>query len=214
MKIVLISDTHEKHEQVLIPECDVLVHAGDLTFRGEYKKVNRAINWLIEQPAKDIVFVAGNHDWLFEEEPDEIKRMLGSIARPNLHYLENNGVTIDGVKFWGSPITPRFFDWAFNCDRGEAIKKYWDKIPDDTDVLVTHGPPLGIQDTVSVRMGSEPLGCADLRQAVKRVRPKIHVFGHIHGGHGTLHRDETTFYNASVVDEAYKVVNEPFIAVI
>ena len=213
-RLVLISDTHEQHEQVKIPPCDILVHAGDLTYRGQKPEIERAVDWLSLQPAAHVVFVAGNHDWFFERFPEEAETLLKKY--PTLHYLENTTVTLMGVKFWGSPYTPRFFDWAFNCDRGD-IQKHWDLIPADTDVLITHGPPQDICDQAAPHLNSEHVGCYDLRETVKKVQPKIHVFGHIHGGYGsqatvgTDWQKKPVYYNASVVNEAYKVVNKPFL---
>jgi Icc-related predicted phosphoesterase len=205
MKLVLIADTHEKHNAVQLPEGDVLVHAGDLTYRGDFQAVLEATNWLRRQPFKHKILVAGNHDFLFEEHPEKARELLDGLI-----YLENESVTVEGVKFWGSPITPRFFDWAFNCDRAD-IFKYWDEIPGDTDVLITHGPPEGYLDQSAPHKSSEHLGCRDLLNAVLRVKPKVHVFGHIHGGYGYARFQETQFYNASVVNEAYKVTNAPWV---
>lgn len=208
MKIVLISDTHEQHEQVTIPKCDVLIHAGDLTYRGEIPAVKSALAWLDKQPADHVIAIAGNHDFLFEERPVIAKDLL---LRTRIQYLENSGTTIGGIKFWGSPLTPKFFDWAFMYDRAEG-KQIWEQIPSDTDVLITHGPGYGMLDQAAPHRGSEHLGCFDLRKRVLEIKPKIHVFGHIHGGNtGSVEIFETTYYNASVVNEAYKVVNDPHV---
>lgn len=205
MKIVLISDTHTFHDQITIPECDVLVHAGDLGLRGSVDEIQPALDWLNKQPAKHIVFVAGNHDFAFEQ------KKHFNLGR--LIYLENSSANIAGVNFWGSPITPWFFDWAFNVQRGAAIKKYWDGIPDAglVDVLITHGPPMGILDQAAPHKGSDHVGCEDLAKQVTISQPLTHVFGHIHGGYGSRKVGETTYYNASVVNEAYKVVNAPWV---
>jgi len=208
MKLVLVSDTHEQHGKVKVPDGDVLIHAGDLTYRGSYYPTLEAVSWMKKQPHKHKLFIAGNHDYYFEKNPEEsIRQLIGE----GIHYLETSSVTIDGVKFWGCPYTPRFFDWAFNADRGPYIKThYWDHIPDDTDVLITHGPPRGYLDQAAPHKKSEHLGCDDLLDAVLRVKPKVHVFGHIHGGYGYARFQETQFYNASIVDEAYKPVNKPW----
>ena len=95
----------------------------------------------------------------------------------NAHYLCDESLTLDGVKFYGSPWQPRFFDWAFNKDRGAPLKAIWDKIPLDTDVLITHGPPHGILDLTFDKIKA---GCEELLLAVQRIKPKVHVFGHIH----------------------------------
>lgn len=206
MKLVLISDTHERHNKLIVPDGDVLIHAGDLTYRGDFYAVLEATQWLRSLPHKHKIVIAGNHDFLFENSPQKARDLMDGI-----HYLENEAIVIDGVKFYGSPVQPRFFDWAFNVDRGEAIKKYWNKIPDDTDVLITHGPPIQILDQSAPHKNSEHLGCADLLDAVLRIQPRVHVFGHIHGGYGYHWFGNTRFYNASVVNEAYHLVNEPFV---
>lgn len=207
MKLVLISDTHEMHEQVKIPPCDVLIHAGDLTGRGSPARTQMAIEWLDEQPAEHVIAIAGNHDFFFQDYPEAARDLL---AQTRVRYLENSGVTIYGVKFWGSPWTPRFCDWAFMYDRSQGGP--WQEIPDDTNVLITHGPPLGILDTASP--GSERLGCYDLSRAARSLsKLKVHVFGHIHGGYGYAIGDYPSvpqFYNASIVNEDYRVANKPW----
>jgi Icc-related predicted phosphoesterase len=205
MKIVLISDTHTFHKQVKIPECDVLIHAGDMGLEGTFWEINKCLHWLNNQPAKHIVAIAGNHDWAFIRDP----KML-EIGRIN--YLENSSVNIDGVNFYGSPVQPEFCGWAFNVPRGPEIKKYWDMIPDAglVDVLITHGPPMGILDYQNPKWGDNHLGCEDLAKQVTISVPKIHVFGHIHGGYGHKKIGQTDYFNASQVNEAYNVVNKPF----
>jgi Icc-related predicted phosphoesterase len=162
-------------------------------------------DWLGSLPHKHKVVVAGNHDILFETQH-------GSRALlTNATYLENSGAVIEGLKFWGSPVQPEFNDWAFNVKRGQDIKKYWDMIPDDTDVLITHGPPWGLLDQIRPGREVEHLGCGELLKAVRRIKPKLHVFGHIHGGYGTFKEGPTQFVNASLLNEAYKPVNAPIV---
>ena len=206
MKLVLVSDTHGAEPE--LPDGDVLVHAGDLTMMGTLQQLSAALDWLLHQAGtySSVVVIAGNHDFFAEAQPTEMRLMVESRG---FHYLDDSGVTIDGVKFWGSPVSPWFQDWAFNRQRGEDIRRHWDRIPTDTDVLVTHGPPLGVLDRT---LEGEPVGCADLNQAVKRVQPRVHVFGHIHEGYGKMMRPtdpETEFYNASIVDRGYRPVNAP-----
>jgi len=117
-------------------------------------------------------------------------------------YLENIGVTIEGVSFWGSPYTPEFLNWAFMYPRGHAANQYWDQIPAGLDVLITHGPPYGILDQSAP--GEEHLGCAELLKAVQKKKPKVHIFGHIHGGAGTFENGDTRFVNAAYLNERYK----------
>lgn len=215
MKIACISDTHGSHKALtgFMPDADVLVHAGDLTSNGKRSQWIEAVQWLESQLDRyeHVVCIAGNHDFIaeaFMKENAEDKMRAGMFSKPNFHYLRDSGVTIDGKHFYGSPWTPRFFDWAFNADRGLVIKQYWDKIPAYTNVLVTHGPPYRVLDWV----GTERVGCEDLREAIDRVKPQVNIFGHIHCAHGEANgQNGTKFINASIVDEQYRPVNIPIV---
>lgn len=200
MKIVCISDTHGKHKELKLPEGDMIIHAGDISGMGRLHEITNFLAWFVELPYQYKVFIGGNHDYLLEDQPSVFKALIPD----NLIYLENSEVEIEGLKLWGSPITPRFFDWAFNCDRGEKIKQYWDQIPIDTDILITHGPPLGQGDKTQ---RGEMVGCEDLLIKIQEVQPKYHIFGHIHEGYGITNFKNTTFINASVLDFNYKLVN-------
>ncbi|QNM86710.1 metallophosphatase domain-containing protein [Polaribacter pectinis] len=203
MKIVLISDTHGNHN-FIIPEGDILIHAGDVSLRGTKKEIDSFIDWFQKQPHKHKIFIAGNHDFYFEE---ALKNNI-KINDTNLNYLNDSGCEIEGIKFWGSPIQPTFFNWAFNRERGEEIKKYWDLIPNDTDVLITHGPPHKILDLTK---NGEYVGCEELKKKVLEIKPKLHVFGHIHEAYGKTVRNKTTFVNASLLDDKYRNVNAPIV---
>ncbi len=212
-KLVLISDTHGKHHEVKVPKGDILLHAGDCTDDAGQAALRSFLLWMEAQPHDAKLFIAGNHDWAFEKWPDQARDMVKKIA-PSVTYLEDSGVTVLGLKIYGSPVSPRFCDWAFNRDRGEVIRKHWDMIPNDTDVLITHGPPMGYHDwSVYDR---KHVGCKDLYEAILRVCPFVAVHGHIHHGYSTsrlTHDDgtHTTLINASVVNEAYQVVNAPWV---
>lgn len=204
-RLVLLSDTHGFHNQVNVPSGDILVHAGDFMNSGtRIEELTSFTSWWNIQPHPVKILIAGNHDILVERCPDILKHHLYGTD-----YLCDSGTEYFGLKFWGSPYQPRFCDWAFNEDRGDAIKKHWDLIPDNTDVLITHGPPYGILDK-STPAGPH-LGCDDLWDAVKRVKPKIHVFGHIHGGAGQTDIFHTWFINASQTDESYRLIHEPIV---
>jgi Icc-related predicted phosphoesterase len=207
MKICLISDTHGLEEQLTLPEADVLIHAGDMTSNGKLKQVQDFANWFQKQPHKYKIVIAGNHDWALEAFMKEECEFAARDIFGSAIYLRDSEVIINGVKFYGSPWQPTFYNWAFNADRGPDIKKYWDKIPENTDVLITHGPPMGILD----RVWHESVGCADLTSAVMKIKPKIHVFGHIHCGYGYKLFNGTQFYNAALCDEKYRLVNKPWI---
>lgn len=204
MRLILISDTHGRHRNFTTPPGDILIHAGDIMTDGyRSREISDFNTWLGEQPQVKKVVIAGNHDRLFESTTSAQGVLTNAI------YLENSEVEIDGLKFWGSPAQPEFYNWAFNYKRGEDIDRIWRMIPDDTDVLITHGPPSGILDTV--RPGKEHLGCGNLRAATVRVKPKLHVFGHIHGGYGEFDDGTTHFVNASLLSESYQPVNQPIV---
>lgn len=218
MKLVVISDTHGLHDSVTdIPDGDVLIHCGDISNIGEHEQIEDFVKWFAGHPHRHKIFIAGNHDKSLDSkfprsssDNEWLKNLHKKINDLGLHYLENSGVDILGVKFWGSPITPDFFPdyWAFNCPRGDKIKKYWDMIPMDTDVLITHGPPEFKLDWIK---RGQYVGCADLRYAVEMIKPKFHLFGHIHESNGIEQMVDTTFVNASILNERYNPVNKPYV---
>lgn len=202
MKVVCISDTHNKHGYISVPDGDVLIHAGDMTGRGRLEELIGFVSWMKAQPHEHKILIAGNHDFIFENQPVVAQIMVGT----SITYLQDSEVVIGGVKFYGSPWQPWFFDWAFNLPRGEHLREKWDLIPEDTDVLITHGPPMGILDLTT---GGECVGCAELLVAVKRVKPKFHVFGHIHESYGEHTIHDTHFINASTCTRQYNPTNPP-----
>jgi predicted phosphohydrolase len=202
MRLVVASDTHEQHAGLDVPDGDAFIHAGDLTFRGDLRAIRAFGAWVQALPHKHKIIIAGNHDWAFEREPASARVAIGDGTQ-GVMYLQDSGVTIDGVSFWGSPWQPWFLDWAFNLRRGSAIAAKWALIPANTDVLITHGPPMDILDS----NGKENLGCADLTRRLGEIRPRAHIFGHIHEGSGVLVQAGTTYVNASICDAAYKPTN-------
>lgn len=210
MRIACLSDTHMSHENVQQVPADVVVYAGDSCGWGSRKELAVFCEWFATYPAKHKVMIAGNHDWCFEKHPT-IAPMI--VREFGIVYLQDEGVEIDGLLFYGSPWQPWFHDWAFNLPRdGWELRKMWEAIPTETDVLVTHGPPFGILDKSSWRHSKSPDsahgGCKILRtEIVTRIKPKLHVFGHIHEGYGSLEMGDTTFVNASVLDETYENCN-------
>jgi Icc-related predicted phosphoesterase len=204
MRLVCISDTHFPPHALQIPDGDVLIVAGDVCLRGHDYELELFDRFLGRLSHRHKLLVAGNHDWVLAEAGREAAQALVK----NAIYLEDSGVDIDGVKFWGSPWQPEFYNWAFNLPRGPKLAQVWAKIPNNTDVLITHGPPYGILDQVP---RGEHVGCEELRKALQRVRPKIHVFGHVHEGYGVLKQDGITFANASICDERYRPINAPIV---
>lgn len=204
MKIICISDTHGKHKLFPLPEGDMILHAGDFSKRGTEDQIKDFFSWFSSLDYRYKVFIAGNHDFLAEQEPMKFHRMIPH----NCIYLQDSGVEIEGIKIWGSPITPWFYNWAFNRHRGAEIMPYWKQIPPDTQILLTHGPPAGILDQT---FRGEKVGCLDLKQRINTIRPRMHVFGHIHEAAGMLEQDGTLFVNASVLNLNYEPENEPLV---
>ncbi len=204
MRLVCVSDTHLRHD-FTVPDGDVLIHAGDGTHLGEPREVEAWFSWLAALPHAHKVIIAGNHDFLFQRVPE----MIPALLPKGVIYLQDSGVEIEGLKIWGSPWQPWFFDWAFNLERGPAIAKAWAKIPDDTEVLITHGPPADILDKVP---NGDHVGCEDLRARVKQLsKLKLHVFGHIHHSYGKRTIGGVTYINASTCSEQYWPTNAPII---
>lgn len=201
MKIIVISDTHGQHRKLHLPSGDLIIHAGDISKRGKRAEVIDFLEWFSSLDFRYRIFIAGNHDFFFEQEnAEEINKLIPS----NIIYLNDSGITIEGIKIWGSPVQPWFYDWAFNRQRGEDIRRHWDLIPADTDVLITHGPAAGILDRT---VYGESVGCDDLILKIKEIKPRLHIAGHIHEGYGQIEKDGTVFMNASVLDEDYVLRN-------
>ncbi|WP_071144928.1 metallophosphatase domain-containing protein [Bacteroides ihuae] len=206
MKILFISDTHGQHRKLRnLPEADMLIHGGDVSKRGEDHEIEDFIRWFSQLDFQYKIFIAGNHDFYFEDETvNRIQKMLPQ----NTYYLCDTGVIIEGLNFWGSPISPTFFNWAFNRDRGKEIAKYWNKIPENTDILITHGPPFGVLDLTQSGLH---VGCEDLLKKVKSIKLQYHLFGHIHEAYGVYESAQTTFINGSILDENYVITNQPIV---
>lgn len=210
MKIIFISDTHHSIHKLEIPACDILIHCGDISAMGYEYEVIRFLEAFDKMPAKHKIFIAGNHDFLFESKPDQVQELLAQY--PKVNYLENSSVEIQGLKIWGSPWTKWFHDWAFNFDIDPEIYKIeathiWNSIPNDTDIIVTHGPPYGVLDRVNKPNKKEDPNVGDkfLLNRIKEIKPLIHAFGHIHEGYGHTKIPDTDVVaiNAAVLDERY-----------
>lgn len=218
MRITFISDTHTKHSQVTssLPGGDVLIHAGDISSRGYRHEIQDFIKWFSGiDNYKYKIFIAGNHDWGFQTEPKATEHLLE--LNPGSEYLQDDLFLIGSdtedyenmVKVWGTPWQPEFYNWAFNLPRqGWELEVHWNQIPEDTEILITHGPPWGHLDTVKSNPTNN-IGCELLRKRVDTIKPKIHVFGHIHTGYGYKFDGTTHFFNASVLDEQYLYTQKP-----
>ena len=142
MRLVCLADTHNLHYEIPIPDGDILIHAGDFTDAGTRNETNNFLKWLAQLPHQHKIIVPGNHDFFFEK-----NEQIATI-HPSITLLINEGIEINGLYFWGSPMTPGLGNWAFLRDFGEEIAKTWNKIPKNTDVLITHTPPYGIMDQI------------------------------------------------------------------
>ena len=206
-KITFISDTHTKHKHLTndLPGGDILIHCGDISSRGYKNEIENFLGWFDNiKGYEHKIFIAGNHDFGFQDNPKECFELLKNYS--SITYLEDNSIIIDGIKIYGSPWQPRFHNWAFNVNRGWDIAQKWEKIPQDTDILITHGPLLGILDITNI---SERVGCEDLYKKVMEIKPKVHAFGHIHSSYGMKEMDGMTFINASNLGEDYLYQNDP-----
>lgn len=202
MKFVFISDTHLQAHGMDLPDGDVLVHCGDALGRGTPGELIKFAAWFNKQPHRHKIFVPGNHDGIFETDYNYAKSFL------NAHILIDQKLEIEGIQIYGTPWTPIFLNWFFMA-QPDQLQDHFSRIPLDLDLLITHGPPKGILDTIE--FGRDHLGSEELYQHVIRAAPKYHVFGHIHGGYGMFTSGETTFINASTCTEAYKPRNAPVV---
>lgn len=219
-RITIISDTHTKHWELDgdLPGGDILIHAGDIMNSGRNDEdIKDFCKWFDGQNYNSKIFIAGNHDRMFEDFPERAMEIVNSYKL--ITYLQDSWIKIgdDGqfndetmVKIYGSPWQPWFYDWAFNLPKGgPGLMSKWEAIPEDTDILITHGPPQDHLDVSGPPYNEGHLGCALLREKVDAQPPKIHIFGHIHGGYGYKCHNGTHFFNASILDERYDYVNKP-----
>lgn len=211
MNIVIISDTHNK--QIDLPEADLLIHCGDMSSMGYPRELIKFNQWMesIKHNYKNgILFTPGNHDMLFQQDPNFAISLV-----PSVKVLIHEPFEIDGIKFFASPYQPEFGKWSFGLSRGKELADKWAQIPDDTQVLITHSPPLYILDQLD-DMGHNPganVGCADLAMRVKELKNlKLHCFGHIHNQNNVLEQNGVTFVNAAICDEYYKPT-QPYISI-
>lgn len=200
MKIVAISDTHMGHWELKVPAGDILIHAGDATYEGKLTELIDFNRWLGTLDFKHIIFVPGNHDFLFQENWAFAKDMVF-----NATCLKDGGFKYAGLNFWGSPYTLEFMDWAFMEPDDEKLRRHFREIPSKTDVLITHQPP---RHFGGVMKDGQNVGSQSLTDFLPKDL-KLHVFGHIHAGYGKKKVGETLFVNVSVMDEDYELSNLP-----
>jgi len=222
-RITLISDTHAKHNQLNgdLPGGNILIHAGDFMTDGyNQTEARQFFNWFEAIKIYETkIFIAGNHDRIMQNEPETMSGILTGYK--TIDYLEdmtcvlygdgpNGDLPEDNIHIYGSPWQPWFYNWAFNLPRnGDELKQKWSAIPNNTDILITHGPSWGYNDTTEWNRDTH-LGCELLRERIDVIKPKIHVTGHIHSGHGYYFDGNTHHFNASVLNERYNYSNTPF----
>jgi len=215
MKIICISDTHTLHRKMKhpIPDGDVIVHTGDFMSSGWDKtQYIPFLTWFNSLPHKHKIFIAGNHDRFAEMYNEEFRNDVKSLD--NVTYLQDNACEIEGVKFYGSPWTKHFHNWAFNMPEENSRYEFfaenlWKKIPSDTNVLLTHGQPYKINDKAP---DGYDTGCKYLLERIKELPAlKLYVGGHIHCEHGVKEIDGVTFVNAAICNEEYEPVNAPIV---
>ncbi|KAL6060384.1 putative phosphoesterase [Balamuthia mandrillaris] len=217
-RFVCISDTHSKHRQLDLPEADVLIHCGDFSLSCKEEELLDFTEWIAELPFAHKIVIAGNHDvmmdtvfyehhwWRYHRQKVEHHIQLKQRLEEVCTYLEHKLYQVNGINIFGSPWVPYYHDWAFMLDDEATLAEGWRMIPPTVDVLVTHGPPRGIRD------GPMTAGCIPLAEAVlKRIKPAVHCFGHIHAGYGMAKRGSSVFLNAATVNNRYKVANTPIV---
>ena len=214
MIITVISDSHGKHNEITqdLPGGNLLLHSGDISSMGYQHEVQQFCKWFNNIENYDHkIFIAGNHDWGFQNNVEKIMEIVNSYK--TVTYIQDETVSVGDdekmVNIYGSPWQPEFYNWAFNLPKnGNELATKWDAIPDNTDILITHGPAFGVLDTVAGKMWDN-LGCQLLTDKIKTIKPKIHLCGHIHSGYGYFFDGDTHFLNASVLNEAYQYTNKP-----
>lgn len=204
MKIICISDTHNKHREMDIPDGDVIIHAGDFTEAGTKSETMDFLKWFSALPHSSKILVAGNHDFYLEKYSDTLEHIIPE----NIFYLKNSGVEIEKFSFWGSPYTPGNGAWAFNEKPGKNMVKHWEKIPATTDFLITHCPPYGILDELDDK---RHIGCQKLEQQIHKLKLPHHIFGHNHNDYGIVRTRQTIFINAASLDNRYRLINAPLV---
>lgn len=224
MKIVCISDTHGLHKDISLPAGDILIHAGDATMLGTHDELERFITWFAAQPFKYKIFVPGNHDMGLETDLTAFSKFHTRRGRkvPDLEhtrtsielhmeksgvtYLNNSSIEIEGLKIYGAPDQPAFCGWGFNRTNSE-LTEIWKKIPDDTNILITHAPAYTILDELEdgTMVGDVPL----MKRINTLPKLKVHICGHIHPSHGMIEVNGVTHINASILDDDYRIAHKP-----
>ena len=206
MRLVIISDTHNRQQKLRLPDGDCLLHCGDLSEGGSGFEILAALRWMNTLPYKHKIWIAGNHDIDLDDFPDFEEYVVKKF--PKLTYLKDSFVIVDGVKVYGSPWTRKFNNWGFELGEKE-LKRKWEIIPEDTDILMTHTPPMGVLDKT---YNNFSCGCEELYSRVCALKPKYHMFSHIHEARSIDYRSNpsTMFINASIVNYSFNSLHKAF----
>lgn len=213
MKLVCLSDTHQMHDEILVPDGDILIHAGDFTHTGKPKEYTKFLEWYSKQPHKHKLLICGNHEKEISEETEKFQIICKHY---DVKLIHDQIYEIEGIKFFGQPRTPRFHNWGWMYERGEEAEKVWSQLPYEIDVLVCHGPPFGFGDQTPVsRFMPEIInnaGCEAQLNKLKQIKPKLVICGHIHYSYG-IHLTDfgTLVVNAASCTEGYKPLNKPIV---
>ncbi len=201
MNAMFISDTHGQHDAVLLPRGNMIIHAGNITKNGTRSEVEDFLQWFVHLHYKFKIFIAGAHDHFFENEPRLARRLIPA----GVIYLEESGVELGGLKIWGSPFNSANHGSAFSQTE-DKITDHWEKIPDDSDMVIIHTPPYGILDKNAT---GEHEGSKALLRKLVRVEPRYFIYGHRHSTHGHEYRYGIHFINASVTNAEFEIAHKP-----
>ena len=216
-RFACLADTHGSFN-LIKPEwifpSDFLLIAGDITNYGQQSQVEACVNWALDFPTQHRIIIAGNHDLSLDKERyesftrkpentdiDETRKLLDTSG---ITYLNHQAITIDGIHFFGSPYSMEFGQWAFPI-LSDQCDHFWDDVPLNTDVFLTHGPPYGILDLS--QYSQQKTGCPSLLNKINQIKPKLSVFGHLHEAYGYFKTKDTLFINCSLMNMKYQMVN-------
>lgn len=207
MIIVGLSDTHGKHHSVVVPKGDAIIHCGDISHKSNLCEVTDFIKWFAGLNFQYKILVAGNHDRLIRKRKPEFFEL---INESHIEYLENSLARINGFSVFGSPYTLNSTGiGAFTYNDDLEAQRIWSNIPEKVDILVTHAPPRGLRDFSIAENNNS--GCKVLRDKVLSVKPRFHIFGHIHEAYGIEHFEGSVFINASLTNGSEEIVNNPVV---
>jgi len=201
MNVMFISDSCGQHDALMLPWGNMIIHAGNITRNGTRSEVVDFLQWFAHLNYQHKIFIAGTDDHFFEKEPKAVRRLIPA----GVIYLEESGVEIGGLKIWGSPYNSYNHGSAFGKTE-EKIVGHWEKIPDDSNMLVIHSPAYGVLDK---NAKGEHEGSKDLLRKLVKVEPRYFICGHRQSTHGYEYRYGIHFINASVTNDEFKITHKP-----